>query len=117
MVTYSFVLGKYQGRLPGVGKFFQFLKTTPGYIVCILLPFLLLILLQGINSIRLFRRYKAEQLAELQAEQEKQRAELAAERRRIESERAESQKMRAELLKLKEELGANTGVNSSHADT
>lgn len=117
VVTYSFVLGKYQGRLPGVGKFFQFLKTTPGYIVCILLPFLLLILLQGINSIRLFRRYKAEQLAELQAEQEKQRAELAAERRRIESERAESQKMMAELLKLKEELGANNGVNSSHADT
>ena len=117
VVTYSFVLGKYQERLPGVGKFFQFLKTTPGYIVCILLPFLLLILLQGINSIRLFRRYKAEQLAELQAEQEKQRAELAAERRRIESERAESQKMMAELLKLKEELGANNGVNSSHADT
>ena len=117
VVTYSFVLGKYQGRLPGVGKFFQFLKTTPGYIVCIFLPFLLLILLQGINSIRLFRRYKAEQLAELQAEQEKQQAELAAERRRIESERAESQKMMAELLKLKEELGANNGVNSSHADT
>lgn len=117
VVTYSFVLGKYQRRLPGVGKFFQFLKTTPGYIVCIFLPFLLLILLQGINSIRLFRRYKAEQLAELQAEQEKQQAELAAERRRIESERAESQKMMAELLKLKEELGANNGVNSSHADT
>lgn len=35
IVTYSFVLGKYQTKLPGVGKFFQFLKTTPGYIVCI----------------------------------------------------------------------------------
>ena len=43
IVTYSFVLGKYQTKLPGVGKFFQFLKTTPGYIVCIFLPFLLLI--------------------------------------------------------------------------
>lgn len=42
IVTYSFVLGKYQTRLPGVGKFFQFLKSTPGYIVCILLPFLIL---------------------------------------------------------------------------
>ena len=38
IVTYSFVLGKYQTKLPGVGKFFQFLKTTPGYIVCIFLP-------------------------------------------------------------------------------
>ena len=55
IVTYSFVLGKYQTRLSGVGKFFQFLKTTPGYIVCIFLPFLVLILIQGINSIRLFR--------------------------------------------------------------
>ena len=47
IVTYSFVLGKYQTKLPGVGQFFQFLKTPPGYIVCIFLPFLLLILVQG----------------------------------------------------------------------
>ena len=39
IVTYSFVLGKYQTRLPGVGSFFAFLKTVPGYIVCIFLPF------------------------------------------------------------------------------
>lgn len=58
IVTYSFVLGKYQFRLQGVGRFFQFLKTVPGYIVCIFLPFLFLILMQGINSIRLFRQYK-----------------------------------------------------------
>lgn len=76
IVTYDFVLGKYQTRLPGVGKFFQFLKTTPGYIVCVFLPFLLLILVQGINSIRLFRRYKQEQLAEVEAERERQRNEL-----------------------------------------
>lgn len=93
IVTYSFVLGKYQTRLPGVGRFFQFLKTTPGYIVCIFTPFLILILVQGINSIRLFRRYKQEQLAEMNEE-----------RKKLEAERAESQKMMAELLKLKEEL-------------
>lgn len=102
--TYSFVLGKYQTKLPGVGKFFQFLKTTPGYIVCIFLPFLLLILVQGVNSIRLFRQYKKEQLAELEAEREKERAEMAAERQRLEEQQAESQKMMAELLKLKNEL-------------
>ena len=34
IVTYSFVLGKYQTKLPGVGQFFRFFKTTPGYIVC-----------------------------------------------------------------------------------
>ena len=104
IVHYSFVLGKYQTKLPGVGKFLQFLKTTPGYIVCIFLPFLLLILVQGVNSIRLFRQYKKEQLAELEAEREKERAEMAAERQRLEEQQAESQKMMAELLKLKNEL-------------
>ena len=109
IVTYSFVLGKYQTRLPGVGKFFQFLKTTPGYIVCIFLPFLILILIQGINSIRLFRRYKKEQLAEMESEREKQKQELAEERRRLETQQAESQKMMAELLKLKQELSGWDG--------
>lgn len=109
IVTYSFVLGKYQTRLPGVGTFFQFLKTTPGYIVCIFLPFLLLILLQGFNSIRLFRRYKQEQLAEIEAQREQEKAELAAERERLEAERQESQKMMAELLQLKKELTGKDG--------
>ena len=98
------MLGKYQTKLSGVGKFFQFLKTTPGYIVCIFLPFLLLILMQGINSIRLFRRYKREQLAEMEEERVRQQAEMAAERKRLEAERTESQKMMAELLQLKKEL-------------
>lgn len=93
IVTYSFVLGKYQMTLPGVGHFFQFLKTAPGYIVCIFLPFLLLILMQGVNSIRLFRQYKKEQQEELQAERDK-----------IEAERAETQRMMAELLKLKAQM-------------
>ena len=106
IVTYSFVLGKYQTRLPGVGTFFQFLKTTPGYIVCIFLPFLLLILLQGFNSIRLFRRYKQEQLAEVEAERERQRNELEEQRRQLEAERADSRKMMEELLKMKEEFEA-----------
>mgnify|MGYP005804948119 FL=1 len=104
IVTYDFVLGKYQTKLPGVGTFFQFLKTTPGYIVCIFLPFLLLILLQGFNSIRLFRRYKQEQLAEIEAQREQERAELAAERERLEAERLQSQQLMAELQKLKKQL-------------
>ena len=93
VVTYPYVLGKYTGHLPKVGAFFQFLKTTPGYIVCILTPFLLLILFQGLNCIKLFRRYKQEQLDEMQAEREK-----------IEAERLESQKMMQELLALKQQL-------------
>lgn len=109
VVSYSFVIGKYQMKLTGVGKFFQFLKTTPGYIVCIFLPFLLLIVMQGINSIRLFRQYKREQLAEIESEREKQKQELEEERRKLEIQQAESQKMMTELLKLKQQLSENGG--------
>lgn len=93
VVTYPYVLGKYQFRIPGVGTFFQFLKSTPGYIVCILIPFLLLILLEGIRCIRLFKEYKAEQQAALQAEREK-----------IEAERDEAQRLMQEVLALKAQL-------------
>ncbi len=98
LVTYPYVLGKYIGRIPGVGAFFQFLKTTPGYILCIFVPFLLLILYQGIQCIRLFRRYKKEQMEELNAE-----------RARIEEERRQSMEMMKELQALKEQLAAKDG--------
>ena len=95
IVTYERVLGKYENCIPKVGKFFNFLKTTPGYFYCILIPFMVLILMQAIDSINLFRKYKEEQKAELQA----QRDEIAREK-------AESKRMIEELMKLKEELGA-----------
>ncbi len=96
VVTYPYVLGKYSGRIPKLGYFFEFLKTTPGYIVCILVPFLLLILSEGVHSIRLFRQYKAEQNAAL----EEERAKVAAEKE-------ETQKMMQELLAMKAEMEAN----------
>lgn len=106
VVTYPYVLGKYKTNIPKVGRFFMFLKTTPGYIVCILIPFLLLILIQGLNCIRLFRRYKLEQMAEMKEE-----------RAKIEEERAESQKMMAELLALKAQLaGQQTDTDVNEAD-
>ncbi len=100
IVTYPYVLGKYSGRLAGVGHFFQFLKTTPGYIVCILLPFLLLIGIQGFNSIRLFGKYKKEQMAALEAEREKERAELEAERAAMAEERKRQEEMMQKLLEM-----------------
>ena len=63
-VEYAFVLGKYVGKIPNVGTFFLFLKQPIGYIICIFVPFLLLILYQGILCINLFRRYKKEQMEE-----------------------------------------------------
>ena len=106
IVTYPYVLGKYQGRIPKVGAFFQFLKSTPGYIVCILVPFVALILIEGIRCISLFRKYKAEQQAELQAERDK-----------IEADRAETQRMMQELLQMKAQMAQNGGKTPKTDET
>lgn len=110
VVTYPYVLGKYSSHIPKVGTFFQFLKSTPGYIVCILVPFLVLILLEGVRCIRLFRKYKAERQAELQAERDK-----------IAADRAETQRMMQELLQMKaqmaQEKSADEKTEDNTADT
>lgn len=98
IVTYAFVLGKYTGKIPGAGTFFAFLKTTPGYILCIFLPFLVLILIQGVHSVKLFRQYRKEQTDEMKEE-----------RKQLEEERARSQEMMAELMALKQQLGGENG--------
>lgn len=93
VVTYPFILGKYQLALPNVGTFFQFLKTPQGYIVCILIPFLLLILYQGLNCVKIFKMYKAEQMAELQAEKDE-----------LENQRKQSEAMMAQLLQMQQQM-------------
>lgn len=110
IVTYSFVIGKYQTRLPGVGKFFQFLKSSPGYIVCIFLPFMILILMQSISSVRLFRQYKKEKVDEMQSVFNKQKQALEEERKRMEAQREEFHKIMADLIQLKQGM---TGGNSN----
>jgi signal peptidase I len=101
VVEPDYVLGTYVTTIPVLGHFFAFLKTTPGYIVCILIPFLLLIGYQGVNCIRLFRRYKKEQMAEIQAERDQ-----------IEEERKASAEMLKELQALKEQLAAQQATKA-----
>ena len=115
LVTEEFIIGQYKTKLPKVGHFFNFLKTTPGYIVCILIPFALLMISQGINCIRLFRRYRAEQLADLRAEREKLEQERLESQRQAEEERAQTMKMMEELLALKQQLN-NAGVTTPKAE-
>ena len=103
IVTYPFVVGKYQFHIPKLGYFFDFLRTTPGYIVCILIPFLLLILSQGLTSVRLFRQYKSEQNAAL----EEEKAKIAAEKE-------ETQKMMAELMAMKVQMEAQSAQNAQN---
>ena len=93
VVTYPFILGKYQLALPNVGTFFQFLKTPHGYIICILIPFLLLIIYQGLNCVKIFKMYKAEQMAELQAEKDA-----------LEAQRKQSELMMAQLMAMQQQM-------------
>lgn len=102
IVTYPYVLGKYQGKIAGLGTFFNFLKTPPGYFVCIFTPFMLIIVYEGVKFFGLFRRYKKEQLEEMEAE-----------RAKIEEERAANAKMLEELQALKAQLGEKVAVTAS----
>ena len=93
LVTYPYILGQYQGHIPGVGTFFDFLKSTVGYFICIFVPFMLILVYEAWRFINLFRKYKKEQTAALQVEREQ-----------IEAERAETAKMLEELKALKAQL-------------
>lgn len=107
LVEPEYVLGTYAGKLPKIGHFFSFLKTTPGYIICILVPFLLLILWQGASVVRLFKQYKREQMADMEAEREQ-----------LAKEREESARMMEELLALKAQLAQQTGaINNTPVST
>ncbi len=97
VVTYPYVIGKYQTHIPKAGKFFRFLKTIKGYFICIFLPFMILIIMEAIRCVRLFRLYKAEQIEQLEEE-----------KRKIEAEREETQRMMKEILKMKAQMGELT---------
>lgn len=106
LVTTPYILGQYEFAIPAMGTFFSFLKTPQGYFVCIFIPFMLLIVNQAVNSVRLFIRYKKEQTEEMEAE-----------KARIEAERAQNAKMMEELLALKAQLEQKNDGGTNDADT
>ena len=100
-VKYTQFQGIYKFDIPKLGTFFSFLKTTPGYFICIFLPFMLLILMQGLNTVKVFRKYRKEQMEEMTAEREK-----------LEEERRQTAEMMKELQALKEQLASKDGQQS-----
>lgn len=106
VVTYPYVLGKYESQIPHLGTFFNFLKTTPGYFVCIFVPFMLIILYEGVRFFDLFRRYRKEQMEQMQAEKDK-----------LEAEKAENAKMLEELRALKAQLEAKSAEGETSEKT
>ena len=110
IVTYQFVYGKYVGKISKVGVFLEFLQRPIGYVVCILLPFCLLMGWQAFNLVMLFKRHKQQQQEELEAERSKH-----------EADRAEAEKMKEELMALRAQLEstqtANAPTNAKPADS
>lgn len=84
------VLGKYVFHIPKVGYFFDFLKTTPGYICCIFIPFAFLIVLNIVNTVKSFRAYKKDEMDK-----------LVNERKALADQKAETERMMRELEQLK----------------
>lgn len=109
LVSADNVVGQYRVAIPKLGHFFAFMRTLPGYIVCILVPFLLLIISQAINVVKIFRQYRSEQMAELDAE-----------RKKLEEEREETRRMMEELLAMKEKMESsaqNSKENNAEAES
>ena len=97
VVTWQYILGQYRMRLPGVGKFFSYLKTIPGYLLCILLPFMILILFQGMSCVRLFQEYRAEQMADIVSQREK-----------LQEEKEANERMLRELEEMRQQIESMT---------
>ena len=96
LVEPEYVLGKYSAKISGAGNFFAFMKSTKGYILCILIPFLLLIIYNGYNVIVAFRAYKGEQTRAMDEEK-------AA----IREERRQNEELLKELMALKAAMLGN----------
>lgn len=60
----SEIVAVYTGvRIPSVGKAIDFIQTSTGFLVCIVLPILIFVIIQAIRVIKNFIAYKAQKLA------------------------------------------------------
>ena len=83
IVLYEDVIGQYKFRLPLVGRFFHFLKSTPGYITLVLVPFVLLLIFQGIGCVKAYRQYRAEEMEGFVKERDRIQEEIEASQRKL----------------------------------
>lgn len=103
----SELIGQYKFRIKGVGKFFDYLQTSTGFLLIVLIPVLIFFIFHLVQFFRVLFEYqnvknrlKYEQergkTEDLIAQQNEEKARLEEERARIEAELRE--KLRAELL-------------------
>ena len=107
------IVGKYVGHLTGAGKVMDFLSSSTGFLVVIVLPMLLFFIYQVYNLIMISIRLKKAIAVETAQEQElaRQQVEKQAEEKQAEQEKAQKEKEEAqaaleEARRMKEEAEA-----------
>ncbi|MBQ7035794.1 MAG: signal peptidase I [Clostridia bacterium] len=95
----SEIVGKYAFRIPGVGKAFDYLQTSTGFLIVVVIPVLIFLLYQLIQFFRVLFEYQNVK-SRIRFEQERGRTEdLIEEQKRREDElkQAERERIEAEL--------------------
>lgn len=96
----SNIIGKYCGKIPSFGYFANFLKEPLGYVLCILLPCVMLVVMQMINIGGAISQKRKIEKADL----DNQRGELAAKHEQIAAELLEAENLKKELEELKKKI-------------
>lgn len=73
------VVGVYVGKASGIGHVFLFMNSTAGFVVCILLPTLLIVVYCAVNLVLVIKKEKKAQLAEAAVEKETERERIRQE--------------------------------------
>lgn len=108
-VHQSEIVGKYQFRIPGVGKAFDYLQTSTGFLIVVVIPVFIFFIFHLVQFFRVLFEYQNVK-NRIKFEQERGRTEdiLAARELEIEQKNAERAAIEAELReKLRAELLAS----------
>ncbi len=99
------IVGKYAFRIPGVGKVFDYLQTSTGFLLVVVIPVVIFLLYQLIQFFRVLFEYQNVK-SRIRFEQERGRTEdLIEEQRRREEELKEAERKRMEA-ELREQIKA-----------
>lgn len=102
-VAPEFVYGRYVNHVPNLGNFFEFMRTTKGYILCVLLPFFVLITYNLVIFIMALYRHL----------QRKNAAAMERQKKKMEEELKEKDSMLKELEALKAKLAGQLAEDSN----
>jgi signal peptidase len=101
----SEVVGQYKVRIPGVGKFFDYLQTSTGFLLVVVIPVFIFFLFHLVQFFRVLFEYQNVK-NRLKYEQERGRTEDFLEQQKAEQEKARAQERAALEAELREKLRA-----------